>query len=152
MIPLNPSPRLPAAAALVAAMIAAPAVASAATYTGFFGDTYLYGEFTGVDQNGDARISQDELVSFSATLDNRNYGPGQYYVTSSSVYDFLFVDEGNGYASLSGRVPFWFEISTCGGWGQPPCGDEGGFAARSFMPYSATVSYTHLTLPTICSV
>lgn len=104
-----------------AMLVAAPAAADAAVYTGTFDEGYMRGTFSGVDRDGDARISQTELTGFSAIMNNMNGGSGQFAVESSVVSDFLLVDLGGGRARLTATVSFWFQESLCGGWAQPPC-------------------------------
>ncbi|MDO5704747.1 MAG: VPLPA-CTERM sorting domain-containing protein [Paracoccus sp. (in: a-proteobacteria)] len=144
------------AALFAAALTLLPAAAQAATYTGAFDEGYIRGKFTGIDRNGDSRIEADELVSFSAVLDNMNGGPGQYHVTSSRVSDFLFEQAGQGIARLTGTVTFWFESSGCSNW-WTPCWDEpsAGYRMASFAmmmaPYVSgyevreTVNTTNVT-------
>lgn len=120
-------------ALLAAALSLLPAAAQAATYTGTLDEGYIRGEFSGIDRNGDARIDADELVSFSAVMDNMYGGPGQYYVTSNRVSDFLFEQAGQGAVRLTGTVTFWFANSGCSDWWSP-CWDDpsAGYRMASF--------------------
>ena len=143
-------PRLSTRLFPVLLALASPAAAQAATYTGYFddGNGHIYGQFTGEDRDGDARISQSELIGFSATMDNMNGGPGQYRVNTTQVSDFLFADLGDGTATLSGVLSFQFFHD--GGWPRA-------FAMASFgywvdQPLSTTHVQFFLDTPSVAAV
>ncbi|MDO5631525.1 MAG: hypothetical protein Q4G22_06775 [Paracoccus sp. (in: a-proteobacteria)] len=125
------------------ALLALPATAYAATYSGQFDEGYIWGSFTGIDRNGDSRITPDELTSFSATLDNMNGGPGQYRVESKRISNFLFVDAGQGKATLSGTVSFWFKQADCHYCWDDPVGPYVGYAATGFEAMMARSLYSY---------